>query len=103
MNKNLNFCPTPGYYNKEKLKRDIKTFTRKIKLREHFYNNNNKNQQTKKIVTIIKCKSNWEPKKNHHTIETFVEAVESNVENILQEKKKFPRNYFSESDKAAID
>ena len=54
---NLTFCPTPGYYNKEKLKSDIKTFTRKIKLREYFYNNN-KNQQTKKIVTIIKCKSN---------------------------------------------
>ena len=104
MNKNLNFCLTPGYYNKEELKRDIKTFTREIKLREHFYNNN-ENQQAEKIVTepIIKCKSNWEPKKNHHTIETFVEAVENNVENILQEKKKLPRNYFSESDKAAID
>ena len=42
-------------------------------------------------------------KENHHTIETFVEAVENNVGNILQEKKKLPRNNLSESDKAAID
>ena len=41
------------------------------------------------IVTkrIVKCKCNWEPKKNHHNIETFVEAVENNVENILQKNK----------------
>ena len=37
---------------------------------------------------VINCKSLWKPKTNHHTIETFVEAVENNVENILQEKKK---------------
>ena len=35
LNKNLNFCTTPRYYNKEKLKRDIKTFTWKIKLKKH--------------------------------------------------------------------
>ena len=86
MNKNLNFCPTPGYYNKEELKRDIKTFTGKIKLREQFYNN--ENQKADQIVTepVIKCKSNWEPKKNHQTIETFTETAENKVEKILQEK-----------------
>ena len=85
-----------GYY--------IKTFTRKIKLRDYFCNNN-ENQQARQIVTepFIKCKSNWQPKNNHHTVEIFVEAVENNVENILQEKKKLPRNNLSESNKAAID
>lgn len=94
--------PTPGYHDKEELKRDIKTFTRLIKLREWFYNN--ENQQADQIVTepVIKCKSNWEPKKNPHTIETIAEAVENNVKKILQEKNKLPRNNLSESDKAAI-
>ena len=41
LNNNLNFCPTPRHYNKEELKRDIKTFTRKIKLRGYFYNRAN--------------------------------------------------------------
>ena len=44
-----------------------------------------------------------ETEKNHHTVETFVETVEYNVENILQEKKEIPRNNLPESDKAAVD
>ena len=38
--------------------------------------------------SVIECKYNWQPKKNHHTIETFVEAVENNVGNSLQKKNK---------------
>ena len=62
-----------------------------MKLREYFYNNN-ENQQAEQIGNepAIKCKSNWEPKRNHHTSEIFVKAVGNNVENILQ-KKKLPR------------
>ena len=44
-----------------------------------------------------------EPKKNHHAVETFVEAGENNVENILQEKKPLPRNNLSKTEKAALD
>ena len=43
-----------------------------------------------------------EPKKNHHAVETFVEAGENNVENILQEKKPLPRNNLSKTEKAAL-
>ena len=65
LNRNLNFCPTTGYYKKEELKRDTKRFTKKIKLRGHFCDNN-ENKQIDQIVTepVIKCKPNWEPKKN---------------------------------------
>ena len=64
MNKNLKFCPTPGYCNKEELKRYIKSFISKIKLRYHSYDNN-ENQQGEQIVTepVIKCKSNWNQRK----------------------------------------
>ena len=44
-----------------------------------------------------------EPKKNHHTVETFFEEGENNVENILQEKKPLPRNNLSKTEKAALD
>ena len=49
------------------------------------FNNNNENQQAEQVVTesVIKCKSNWEQKKNHHTIEIYVEAAENNFQNIL--------------------
>ena len=44
-----------------------------------------------------------EPKKNHHTVETFFEEGENNVENILQEKNPLPRNNLSKIEKAALD
>ena len=89
-NKNLCFCPTRRYCSKKELKYDIKIFIRKIKLTEHFYDNN-QNQQAEKIVTepVIKCKSNWEPKKNHHTIETLDEAVEILSKFIWKRRKSF--------------
>ena len=75
-----------------------------MKLRDHFYGNK-ENQQADHIVSepIIKCKSNWEPKKNHYTGETFVEVVENNVKNILQVNKELPRNNLCNIDRAAID
>lgn len=36
LNKNLNFCPTPGSYIKKEIKTDIKNFERKIKLKALF-------------------------------------------------------------------
>ena len=33
---NLNFVPTPKNVNKKELSEDIKTFNRRIKLRDHF-------------------------------------------------------------------
>ena len=104
LNKNLNFCPTPARYKELYEKRDIKNFSRKMKLRGHFCCNK-ENQQADHIVSepIIKCKSNWEPKENHYTGETFVEVVENNVKNILQVKKELPRNNVCNIDRAAID
>ena len=36
LNKHLNFCLTPGYYNRKEVKPDIKNFERKIKLKSFF-------------------------------------------------------------------
>ena len=36
LNKHLNFCPTPGYFNRKEVKTDIKNFERKIKLKSFF-------------------------------------------------------------------
>ena len=53
--------------NKKELKLNIKSFSRKIKLRRYFHNKN-ENQHAEQIFTepVIKCKSNWEPKNRKH-------------------------------------
>ena len=65
LHKNLNFCPTPGYYNKKEVKTDIKNFERKIKLKSFFelkkQDKPNKNNNTSSDIPNIKAKSIWEP------------------------------------------
>lgn len=55
------------------------------------------------IEPVFQCNSNWEPKKNHHDVEAFVEAVEYDVKIMLQGKNKLPRNNLSEKDKVAMN
>ena len=74
LNNNLSFYPTTGHYNESILKKDLESFERKIKLQEQ-------KQETKLANKdpSIKSKTNWEPKKNHHTVEMFIEAVNKDV------------------------
>ena len=37
----LNFCPTPRYFDRYKLRRDINDFIRRIRLKEYFYGGDN--------------------------------------------------------------
>ena len=81
LNKNLNFCSIPGHCNKCILKKDLESMNRKIKLKGFFRNKNKQKQETELAnkEPSIKSKTNWEPKKNHHTVETFMEAVTKDV------------------------
>ena len=76
LKKNLNFCPTPGYYNKKEIKTDIKNFERKIKLKSFFelknQNKLNKNNSVSSDIPNIKPKSTQEPLKSHQTINAFI-------------------------------
>ena len=94
LNKNLNFYPIPGHYNKSILKKDLKSFNRKIKLKAFFCNKNVQKQETELAnkEPIIKSKTNWEPKKNHHTVETFMEAVNKDIVERFSDTKKLVKN-----------
>ena len=45
LNKNLNFCPTPGYYKNNELKTNFNDFFRRIKLKAHFASTENTNEE----------------------------------------------------------
>ena len=107
LNKNLNFCPTPGYYRKKEIKSDIKNFDRKIKLKAFFQlkerNKTDKNNITTLDMPSIKPKSNWEPQKNQYTVNTFIEVVDNDIEEILEHKQTLPQNNISKAEKAIIN
>ena len=76
------------------MKKDLESFNKKIKLRKLFHNKNVQKQETKLAnkEPNIKCKTIWEPKKNHHTVETFIEAVNKDIAERFSHKKKLPNN-----------
>ena len=81
LNKNLNFCPSPGKYNKATLQKDIEAFTRRIKLKAHFNNENEPNDGQRKNF-YVKSNSTWTPHNPHHTIKTFVEALTNEIKSL---------------------
>ena len=105
LNKNLNFCPTTGHYNKGILKKDLESFNRKIKLKAFFCNKNVQKQETELAnkEPIIKSKTNWEPKKNRDMVETLIEAVNKDIVERFSDTKKLPKNNLTDSDKNAIE
>ena len=110
MNKNLNFCPTPGYFNKKELQSDLENFKRKIKLKAYFStkesnhqnNHQNDNQDVSKPTLILNSKSTWQPSKNHHTVETFIESLDNDIEKLITNKQKLPKNNLSPMDRKAL-
>ena len=81
LNKNLNFVPTGKIYNKIHHKYDFNNFFRRIKLKRHFIDNEQANDLNK---LKIKKRSTWTPKENHHSIETFIKAVNKSVESVIR-------------------
>ena len=51
----------------------------------------------------IKSRNNWEPKRNHHTAETFIEAVNKDIVERFSDKNKLSKNTLTDTDKNAIE
>ena len=87
------------------LKKDLESFSRKIKLKAFFRNKSVQKQETELAnkEPNIKSKTNWEPKKNHHTVETFIEAVNKDIVERFSDTKKLPKNNLTDTDKNAIE
>ena len=51
----------------------------------------------------IKSKTNWEPKKNYRTVETFIEAVKKDIVERFSDKKKLPKSDLTDTDKNAVE
>ena len=101
LNKNLNFCLTPGHYNKSILKKDLESFNGKVTLKANFHNKIVK-KRDKKLANKepnVKSKTNSEPKKNHHIVEMFIEAVNKNIVERFSDRNNLPKNNLTDTNK----
>ena len=90
MNSNyLNFCSNPGKHNKSKHTRDINDFIRRIKFKAHF--KTTQPLANKEVIQFAKSFSEkkWIPKETYHTVETFIEAFNKELE-IVKNLKSNP-------------
>ena len=83
LNKNLNFIPTPSTFNKNQLNKELDYFFRLIKLKDNMYNPSTEDQ-------LFKPRTNkkWRPDKNHHNVETYIEASKNALETEEQHNNK---------------
>ena len=51
----------------------------------------------------IKKRSTWTPKENHHSIETFIEAVNKNAESVITGKSKKPKSTVDKGETGALN
>ena len=61
-----------------------------------------KNDNAFSDILNIKSKSTWKLPKNYHTINTFIEAINNDVDKLLKQKKTLPPNNISQHEKKII-
>ena len=95
LNKNLNFCPRPNKFNKQKFNKDLLEFYRNIKLRAHFGSTENNSNEPR-----FKSNSNWLPDKLPSCVETFITAINHDIKS--SKTKKLPCDNLTKSEREVL-
>ena len=101
LNKGLNFCPTPGLYNSREFANDIKHFSRKIKLKAHFGTQTNTSKNENEDFKPETDKT-WEPQYTHHTVKTFLEGLERDLDEVQPNTKRVTFHNLSKEERASL-
>ena len=88
MNKNVNFIPAPRIFNKNQLSKELDDFFRLIKLKAYFKDNMYVYMYNPTKADQPKTNKKWRPDKNHHTVETYIEATKNALETEEQNNNK---------------
>ena len=80
----------------------MKDFYRRIKLKAHFKNSENKNCFTEEEIFRKPTNETWIPNNNHHSIETFIEATRNEINNKIEKKKQLNYSNLSVKEQKAF-
>ena len=95
----------PRYHSKKEIKIDIKNFERKIKLKSFFELKNQSKLNANSVssgIPNIKPKSTWEPPKNHHIINRFIEALNNDLDELFKHKQTLLHNNIAQHENNII-
>ena len=99
LNKNLNFCPVPGEFNRLNLNTDLQRFFRRIKLRAHFEKRDPNRTPSESELFSCRDKS-WTPRINHHSVDTFISCVTKELK--LANSNPIPQDNLSTKERKAL-
>jgi len=78
--KGLKFCPTPERIDIYSLRKDIKEYVRRVRLREYFYSEQDDVGGNFSNLPVFRKKPSWSPEKNREVaIEAYLEALEREI------------------------
>ena len=81
LSRGLSFCPKPSRIDQFQLRDDIKRFSRRLRLREFFYDPEEINED---LINPFKPKSNWTPEINREpALEAYIKSVREDIYRIL--------------------
>ena len=75
----MSFIPTPGIYSKSKLNDELQNFYRLIKLKAYFKDTESTTKKDENTIFIPEKQKPWTPSQNHHSIETFIDLLQHNI------------------------
>ena len=102
LNKNLNFIPTPKVYNKDKLNKELESFYRLLKLKAYFKDNENTKLTTEQQIFKPQKKEKWTPNKNHHTMSTYIEVTQRELEKEQTRMKEKSYNNLTKNERTSM-
>ena len=77
LSRGLSFCPRPLRIDKFQLKQDVKYFTRRLRLKELFYDDDDENGTT---ITLFRRKSKWTlPINKDLALENYITSIEREI------------------------
>ena len=98
LNKNMNFVPNPGKYNKKIFEDDMEKYFRRLALRAYF-----KSDQKFKYEGITSnSNSTWMPKTIHHSVKTYIQAVKNDIEDHVPTANRNNRSNLSQGEQTAL-
>ncbi|XP_061187286.1 uncharacterized protein LOC133195460 [Saccostrea echinata] len=111
LSKGLNFCPTPHEVDEKQVREDTRAFFRRLRLKEHFsrknsevdsYDSSQPQLHELEEHKLYRPKSDWEPAPGKcGALESYIDAVESDIEKLLSMPDKAPDN-LSKEERSAL-
>ena len=101
LSKDLTFCPLPSRPDTFQLKKDFVQFSRRLRLKEYFWDSEDDDQVT--TYKPLKSASTWTPPPNWDAaVESYIKVINDNIQEQVQRPRKSRRGNLTKEEREAL-